>query len=68
MLKSMRSRLLITSIHLVHSFLDTCLIDNGGCNINSICSRDETTGSIKCICKIGYTNTGSETSVNCTGN
>lgn len=52
----------------LHPFQDPCLIDNGGCGINSICSFDEATDSIKCLCKTGYTNTASAAKVNCTGN
>lgn len=49
-------------------FIDSCKVKNGGCDSNAICSHDSTTFDVKCTCKIGYTNTGSDSSVNCTGN
>ena len=47
--------------------LDTCLVNNGGCDVNAICSHDSTTNAVKCYCKTGYSNTGSPTTVICTG-
>lgn len=48
-------------------FADSCLVDNGGCTENSKCSHDSTTNACKCTCKTGYTNTGSDSNVVCTG-
>lgn len=48
--------------------LDSCQVNNGGCDRNSICSRDAKTNAIECICKTGYTNTGLGAAVVCTGN
>ena len=42
-------------------------VNNGGCEVNAICSHDKTTNDVKCTCKTGYTNTGSQTNINCTG-
>lgn len=50
------------------SFLDSCLVDNGGCHCDALCSHDPTTNAVVCTCKTGYTNTGSATNVTCTGN
>lgn len=47
--------------------LDSCVVNNGGCGANAICSHDSTTNACKCTCKTGYTNTGSDPSVVCTG-
>lgn len=49
------------------SVLDSCQVKNGGCDCNAICSHEPTTNAVKCTCKTGYTNTGSGSSVNCTG-
>lgn len=48
-------------------FADSCLKDNGGCDKNAACSHDQSTNAVKCTCKIGYTNVGSESNVTCTG-
>ena len=46
---------------------DTCQVQNGGCDVNAICSHDGITNAVTCRCKTGYTNTGSATNVSCTG-
>ena len=46
---------------------DSCLVSNGGCDANAICSHDNKTFDVVCTCKTGYTNTGSAPSVVCTG-
>ena len=47
---------------------DSCQVKNGGCGCRATCSHDATTYAVKCICKNGYTNTGSGSTVVCTGN
>ena len=49
-------------------FVDSCLKDNGGCDKDAACSHDQATNAVKCTCKTGYTNTGSESNVTCKGN
>lgn len=46
---------------------DSCLVMNGGCDTNAVCSHDATTNACKCTCKTGYTNVGSGTNVVCKG-
>lgn len=48
-------------------FADSCLVKNGGCDPNAVCSHEQTTNAVKCTCKTGYTNTGSDSNVVCTG-
>ena len=48
--------------------LDSCTVNNGGCDPNAACSHDSTTNAVKCTCKTGYTNTGTGSNVVCTGN
>lgn len=48
-------------------FIDSCLVNNGGCNTNAICSHDTATNECRCTCKTGYTNTGTANNVTCTG-
>lgn len=47
---------------------DSCRVNNGGCDKNANCSHDPTTNAVRCVCKTGYTNTGSGSVVVCTGN
>jgi len=47
--------------------IDSCKEKNGGCDCNAICSHNPTTFDVVCTCKTGYTNTGSEANVTCTG-
>lgn len=49
------------------AILDSCLVNNGGCEKNAICSHDPKSNEVKCICKRGFTNTGTESVTNCTG-
>ena len=64
---------LLTSLHELDEIskiqicLDACLVDNGGCDCNAICSHDPKTFATVCTCKTGYTNTGSAVNVTCTG-
>ncbi|CAF4558835.1 unnamed protein product, partial [Rotaria socialis] len=43
----------------------SCSQNNGGCDQNALCSDDPTTGTTKCTCKTGYTNTGCDDNVVC---
>ena len=47
--------------------LETCQVNNGGCDANALCSYDGTKKMVVCTCKTGYTNTGSNSTVVCTG-
>ena len=47
--------------------IDICDVNNGGCDTNAACSHDATTFAHKCTCKTGYSNTGSDFNVTCTG-
>ena len=49
-------------------FIDTCLVNNGGCDANADCSHDTNTNQIKCTCKTGYTFGGAGSNAVCTGN
>ena len=42
-------------------------MNNGGCDSNALCSFDITANTIKCTCKVGYSNTGTGSTVVCTG-
>ena len=46
---------------------DKCVINNGDCGSNAVCSHDSKTFAIKCTCKTGFTNTGSGSQVVCKG-
>ena len=48
--------------------LDSCEVNNGGCDPNALCSHDSTSNAVICTCKTGYTNTGTGSNVVCTGN
>ena len=54
-------------LHLIRVFADSCLVNNGGCDINAICSHNASNNAAQCTCKTGYTNTGSSSNVICTG-
>ena len=57
---------MLTFIH--HQiFVDSCLIDNGGCDAYAICSHSNATNAVICTCKTGFTNTGTGSNVTCTG-
>ena len=47
---------------------DSCTINNGGCDENSICTHDAASNAVRCACKTGYVNTGCPSNVVCTGN
>lgn len=47
--------------------LDSCNVNNGGCDKNAVCSHDNTTSAIICTCKTGYTNIGTGGTVACGG-
>ena len=49
-------------------FIDSCQVNNGGCDTNAICSHDTMTNEVKCTCKTGYTNTTSASNAVCQGN
>jgi hypothetical protein len=42
-------------------------VNNGGCDKNALCSFDVKSNAVKCVCKVGYTNTGGAGKVVCTG-
>ena len=46
---------------------DTCQVQNGGCDVNAVCSHDGTSNAVVCTCKTGYTSTGSAPYFTCTG-
>ncbi|CAF1336590.1 unnamed protein product [Rotaria magnacalcarata] len=46
--------------------LDTCTINNGGCDPNAACTHDKPTNAVVCKCRTGFTNTGTDESVVCT--
>lgn len=48
-------------------FIDSCRVQNGGCDANAICSHDKSTNAVVCTCKTGYTNTGTAPTVICKG-
>ena len=48
-------------------FVDSCLVNNGECEKNAICSHDTTTFAVICTCKTGFTNVGSDANVTCQG-
>ena len=60
------------ALHLPHysdKFVsDSCQVNNGGCGSRANCTRDSTTNIIRCICRAGFVNTGSDSNVVCTGN
>ena len=49
------------------SSADSCLVSNGGCGTNAVCSHDPTTFAVVCTCKTGFTNVGSSSNVTCQG-
>lgn len=62
--------------HLIHSktdlpvcgpVSDSCLVKNGGCDLNANCLHEGETFAVKCVCKTGFTNTGTDGSVTCKG-
>ena len=57
----------VSKKYIIRCFLDSCLVNNGGCDASALCSHDPKTNACQCTCKNGYTNTGSATNVVCTG-
>lgn len=57
-----------TALCLSNPPIDTCLVNNGGCDTNAICSHETTTNAVKCTCKTGYVFTGTGSNASCTGN
>ena len=49
------------------SIVDSCNVNNGGCDKNAACSHDKDTFAVVCTCKTGYTNVGSGSTVKCEG-
>ena len=47
--------------------IDSCNVNNGGCDKNAVCSHDKATFAVVCTCKTGYTNVGSDNTVKCDG-
>jgi hypothetical protein len=47
--------------------VDSCRVQNGGCDMNAICSHEPATNAVVCTCKTGYTNTAVSPSLSCTG-
>jgi hypothetical protein len=47
--------------------LDSCNVNNGGCDVNAACFHDAKTNEVTCTCKTGYINTGVGSAVVCTG-
>jgi hypothetical protein len=49
------------------SFTDSCIINNGGCGTNAVCSHVQETNAVKCACQVGYVNVGSSSFTKCIG-
>jgi hypothetical protein len=49
------------------SFTDSCQVQNGGCECNSLCSHHPVTNAVKCTCRTGYVNSGTVDKVVCVG-
>ena len=49
------------------AMVDSCLVENGGCGKHAICSHDAESNEVRCTCKTGYTNVGTDTTTDCTG-
>lgn len=49
--------------------LDSCQVNNGGCDINARCSHDPDTNAVLCTCNTGFVDSGSnsESLHKCTG-
>lgn len=47
--------------------LDSCTVNNGGCDANAACTHDASTNAVVCTCKTGYTNVGTNGNVVCQG-
>lgn len=49
------------------AIIDSCDVDNGGCDKNADCSHQKKTFAVVCTCKMGYTNIGKDGKVECKG-
>ena len=47
--------------------IESCLVNNGGCDSNADCSHDAATNAVKCTCKTGYVLHHAGSSAVCTG-
>ena len=47
--------------------LDSCKVNNGGCDPNAMCSHAPANNAVRCACKPGYKNVGIATAVRCRG-
>ena len=47
------------------SVADPCLEDNGGCDVNALCSDETSTNKVQCTCKTGYEKRGPASNVTC---
>ena len=56
-----------TSLSLSFYRSDSCQVKNGGCDPKAQCLHEGETNAVLCVCKTGYTNTGSTTDVICQG-
>ena len=57
----------VVTLVLRRHFLDSCVVDNGGCCNNAECSHEYSTNEVKCTCKVGYTDTGAGKKGMCIG-
>ena len=48
--------------------IDSCQVNNGGCDPNAACYHDPKTNAVQCACNTGYTNVGTDSAVVCKGN
>ena len=48
--------------------VDSCLVQNGGCDKNAECTHEKLTNAVVCICKVGYINNAEAPNVVCVGN
>ena len=46
---------------------ETCKVNNGGCDVNSICSYDSDKQAIRCTCKVGFVDVDQSQVVVCKG-
>lgn len=47
--------------------VDSCNVNNGGCDKNATCSHSLQSFAVICTCNTGYTNVGNASSVKCQG-
>lgn len=48
-------------------YLDSCNVNNGGCDTNADCSHDSNTNAVVCSCKTGFVSNQNGTSLVCKG-